>query len=246
MPAEEPEGQGIISINLRTGQFKCLRRAVESGEYAYVGPRFWYMLIPEVEAAAGAETYRTLKTPKEPIRPKPPAVTYLESRGISRQVAEQYEITVQTEHTNVLVFPFYDENGDMQFVKYRKTDFDKTRDKNKEWCEAGTRPILFGMKQCTDFETLVITEGQIDSLSVTEAGVKNAVSVPTGARGFTWVPHCWEWVKGSERSVFGDFEKGHTCWTSCGSVLSPIHRVEEADYHGWDANELLCSMELPR
>ena len=68
----------------------------------------------------------------------------------------------------------------MQFVKYRKTDFDKARDKNKEWCEAGTRPILFGMKQCVDFETLVITEGQIDSLSVSEAGVKNAVSVPTG------------------------------------------------------------------
>ena len=238
--------KGSSSINLRTGQFKCLRQSCGvQGNMLTLARDFGYMLIPEVEAAAGArKTYRTLKTPKEPIRPKPPAVTYLESRGISRQVAEQYEITVQTEHTNVLVFPFYDENGDMQFVKYRKTDFDKTRDKNKEWCEAGTRPILFGMKQCTDFETLVITEGQIDSLSVTEAGVKNAVSVPTGARGFTWVPHCWEWVRKFRKIVvFGDFEKGHM------SLLdelrqrfpNPIYRVEEADYQGCkDANELLC------
>ena len=41
-------------------------------------------------------------------------------------------------------------------------------------------PILFGMNHCVGFDQLVITEGQIDSLSCAEAGVKNAVSVPTG------------------------------------------------------------------
>ena len=67
----------------------------------------------------------------------------------------------------------------------RKTDFDKSRDKNKEWCENYTMPILFGMKQCVDFGTLVITEGQIDSLTLADCGIKNAVSVPTGCLLYT-------------------------------------------------------------
>ena len=58
--------------------------------------------------------------------------------------------------------------------------FRKGIDKNKEWSEAETMPILFGIKQCKDFDRLIITEGQIDSLSVAECGFNNAVSVPTG------------------------------------------------------------------
>ena len=69
--------------------------------------------------------------------------------------------------------------------------------------------MLFGMDQCEGFDTLVITEGQLDSLSVAQAGVKNAVSVPTGAKGFTWLDPCWEWVtKFQEVTVFGDCENG--------------------------------------
>jgi twinkle protein len=97
----------------------------------------------------------------------------------------------------------------MQFIKYRKTDFVKGKDKCKEWCEKDTKPILFGMAQCEDFTRLVITEGQLDSLSVAECGIKNAVSVPTGAVGFTWLSHCWDWVnKFNEIVVFGDNENG--------------------------------------
>ena len=97
----------------------------------------------------------------------------------------------------------------MQFIKYRKTDFDKNKDNAKEWCERDCKPILFGMKQCVDFKRLVITEGQLDSLSVATAGIENAVSVPTGAKGFTWLPYCWNWVnKFDELVIFGDFQRG--------------------------------------
>ena len=70
--------------------------------------------------------YRRFKTPAEPNKPKEPAVVYLESRGISAAVAEQYEITTLEKQQNILVFPFYDETGKLRFIKYRKTDFDKT------------------------------------------------------------------------------------------------------------------------
>ena len=133
---------------------------------------------------------------------------YLQSRGISEDIARKYEITIKDGTDNILVFPFFDEKGNLQTIKYRKTDFDKSKDKNKEWFEANCKPILFGMKQCSeDKDRLIITEGQLDSLSVSEAGIDNAVSVPNGAKGFTWIPYCWDWVtEFDEIVVFGDCE----------------------------------------
>ena len=188
--------------------------------------------------------FRKMKTPKEPIRPKPEAVKYLTERGISEDVIKRYQITVQTEHPNILVFPFLDAAGRMQFVKYRKTDFDREKDKNKEWCEANCKPILFGMAQCNDkFDRLIITEGQIDSLSVAAAGIENAVSVPTGAKGFTWVPYCWDWInRFAEVIVFGDHEKGRiTLLDELSSRLKcTVKHIRKEDYRGCkDANEIL-------
>ena len=131
----------------------------------------------------------------------------------------------------------------MQFIKYRKTDFDKEKDKNKEWCEKDCKPILFGMKQCSNFERIVITEGQLDSLSVAEAGIENAVSVPTGANGFTWIPYCWNWMtQFKEIVVFGDCEKGKITLLEEISKRFPnrVKHVREADYlECKDANEIL-------
>ena len=192
-----------FSINLDNGVFKCFRSSCDyHGHFVELARDFEYKLEDEQQ-----RTYRKLPQPK--IETKPKAVEYLLSRGISEEVTRKYKITTQKENDKVLVFPFYDEQNILQFVKYRKTDFIKNRDKNKEWCEKDTKPILFGMAQCEDFTTLVITEGQIDSLSLAECGVKNAVSVPTGATGFTWLSHCWDWInKFDEIVVFGDHEKG--------------------------------------
>lgn len=192
-----------FSINLKTGAFKCFRASCDyHGHFVELARDFGFRLENEQE-----QKYR--KLPQKKIESKPKAITYLESRGISAEVCKRYNITTQTNKDNVLVFPFYDEQNILQFVKYRKIDFDKRFDKNKEWCEKDTMPILFGMAQCEDFDRLVITEGQLDSLSLATAGIKNAVSVPTGAVGFTWLANCWDWINQfNEIIVFGDYEKG--------------------------------------
>lgn len=235
-----------FSINLKTGQFKCLRASCGiSGNMVTLSKDFDFSLGNEVdEYYRPKKRYKRLKQPKESIKPKPEAIQYLESRGISEEVAKKYEITVQTSHPNILVFPFYDEKGVLQFVKYRKTDFDKAKDTNKEWCEASTKPILFGMKQCDDsFDTLVVTEGQCDSLAVATAGIPNAVSVPTGAKGFTWIPYCWDWLcKWKKIIVFGDFEKGSISLLDelAKRLKDRVEHVREDNYKECkDANEIL-------
>lgn len=235
-----------FSINLKTGQFKCLRASCGiSGNMVTLSKDFDFSLGNEVdEYYRPKKRYKRLKQPKEAIKPKPEAIQYLESRGISEEVAKKYEITVQTSHPNILVFPFYDEKGVLQFVKYRKTDFDKAKDANKEWCEASTKPILFGMKQCDDsFDTLTLTEGQLDSLAASTAGIPNAVSVPTGAKGFTWIPYCWDWLcKWKKIIVFGDFEKGSISLLDelAKRLKDRVEHVREDNYKDCkDANEIL-------
>lgn len=234
-----------FSINLTTGRFKCFRASCGvQGNMITLAKDFDFSLGNEVdEYYQPKKQYRKFKKKEKPIEPKPEAIQYLESRGISEEIAKEYEITVQTDKPNILVFPFYDEKGILQFVKYRKTDYDKEKDKNKEWCEANCKPILFGMKQCKDFTRLTITEGQVDSLSVATAGISNAVSVPTGAKGFTWVPYCWNWINQFEEIVvFGDFEKGHiTLLDELSRRLKiTVKHVREEDYKDCkDANEIL-------
>jgi twinkle protein len=191
-----------FSINLASGVFKCFRASCDyHGHFVELARDFGFKLEQEQT--------RYKKLPQKTIESKPKAIQFLESRGISSDVCRRYNITTQKDNENILVFPFYDEQDIMQFIKYRKIDFVKGKDKCKEWCEKDTKPILFGMAQCEDFTRLVITEGQLDSLSVAECGIKNAVSVPTGAVGFTWLSHCWDWVnKFNEIVVFGDNENG--------------------------------------
>lgn len=227
-----------FSVNLTTGLYKCFRSGCDRhGHFVQLARDFGYPL----DMGDTPRKYREL--PQRPLKVKEQAVRYLGGRGISRAVTERYHISARKDNENVLVFPFYDENHTLRFVKYRKTDFDRGRDKNKEWCEKDTMPILFGMDQCEDFSRLVITEGQIDSLSLAEAGIPNAVSVPNGARGFTWIENCWDWVsKFPEVVVFGDCERGKITLVDELSrrLRCKLRVVRQEDYLGEkDANAVL-------
>ena len=167
-----------FSINLTTGAYHCLRASCgASGHFVELCRDFDYRLEYETP-----KIYRTIPQPSKPIKPNGEAVRYLQGRGISPEITTRFEITslASKGKPNILFFPFYDDQGKLVFAKYRNT---KPKPKHpKEWCKAETMPILFGMKQARSFDLpMVITEGQIDSLSVSEAGVENAVSVPTGA-----------------------------------------------------------------
>lgn len=196
--------KNTFSVNLTNGTYKCFRASCgKQGHFVELARDFNYRL--EFKENHKPKNYKQL--PQKEIVVKPSAIEYLEKRGISREIAERYKITSYKSNKDVLVFPFYDENNVLTFVKYRNCNYNGVG--NKEWCEKNTKPILFGMSKCAGFERLIITEGQIDSLSVVECGIGNAVSVPTGAMGFTWLDHVWDWIiKFGEIIVFGDNENG--------------------------------------
>lgn len=236
-----------FSVNVRTGAFGCLRGSCGyHGHFVELCRDFGYKIGMEAE-----REYTQFPQPRGRIVPRDSALAYLAGRGISRETAERYEVTAFEEKPNILWFPFFDEYGKLVYAKMRKMDYRKGRDKNKEWTQAGGKPILFGMKQCTGFGTLVITEGQLDSLSVAEAfrdqpdAPDGFCSVPNGMNAFTWIPNCLDWLKKFDTViVFGDMEHGHMSLieTITQRVPCKIKGVRAEDYLGEkDANDILTA-----
>ena len=172
------------------------------------------------------------------------AIEYMKSRGISENTVRKFGITAQKDNPDTLSIPFFDWNGELTFIKYRNTKYKKGNGGSKEWCEKGAKPILYGIP-FVDYsnKTLVITEGQIDSLSLYEAGIPNAVSVPMGKNNFDWINLCWDFLcEFSEIVVFGDHENGEvTLADELNRRLKKhiIKVVKTEDYHGLkDANDI--------
>ena len=232
--------QWTFSINLESGAYKCLRSSCnKQGHFVELCRDLYYPLQKD-----DMPIYKKY-TPRLKPESKGAAIEYLKSRGISEEITRHYHVTVRKDNDKILTFPFFSTDGECLFIKYRRTDFDKTKHKGKEWAEPGMMPVLFGMDQCENFERLVITEGQIDSLSVAEAGIKNAVSVPTGQSGMTWMRPCKDWLlQFKEIVVFGDCENGHVTLIDnikkklpAGVVLKVVRTVDYLQEK--DANDIL-------
>ena len=143
--------------------------------------------------------------PNAEILPPTDAIfAYFEKRKISKATVEAFKIGADAK--GMIVFPFY-ENGVNVFVKYRrpwKPTAEEAK-KSKEWRDPNTKPVLFHMDDCVFSSPLIITEGQIDAMSLYEAGMQNVVSVPSGCDDLSWVESCFDWLEKFKQFVlFGD------------------------------------------
>ena len=239
--------KATFAISLKTGQFKCQRGScgVKGNLFSLVHD-FGFVLNEEYAKYRNLDNvngkYKKFADAHKVHESKPAAIEYMESRGIPERICRQYEITTNSDGN--IVFPFKDEDGALQFIKYRAIN--RKDGKSKEWCERNCKPILFGMNHCnTEESTLIITEGQIDSLSVATVGFTNAVSVPLGKDTFSaWLPHCWNWLQNFKRIiVFGDYENGEMSllnYLNQRIKFAQIWHVRFEDYKDCkDANEIL-------
>lgn len=231
-----------FSVNWHTGAFGCLRGSCGyKGHFVELCRDYGYKLGMEVE-----QEYAKFPQPERKIIPRETALAYLSARGISKEVTERYEVTAFENKPKVLWLPLFNEYGKLVGAKERRMDWKKGVSRfQKEIFTKGSQPVLFGMKQCEDRSTLVITEGLIDAMSCAEAGVKNAVSVPNGKQGFNWIPACLKWMDSFEEIViFGDLENGKVSLVDGISkrVHRPVRIVRAEDYLGEkDANDILLS-----
>lgn len=141
---------------------------------------------------------------------------YFESRKISRATVDAMKVGSDFEGN--IVFRFF-WNGEDVYHKFRVPRKPKPEEvRRKEWQESGTKAILFNMDNVVFSQPLIITEGEIDAMSLYEAGLTNVVSVPCGVDNNDWVTHCFDWLeKFNTIILFGDNDapgkRGVENWT---------------------------------
>lgn len=100
----------------------------------------------------------------------PAALAFFEQRRISRSVVAANQITA---NAKAIRFPYL-RGGETINAKYRGPG-------KRFWMEADCELIFWGLDHCAGAPQVVICEGEMDALSVQEAGVSAVLSVPNGA-----------------------------------------------------------------
>ena len=138
--------KNTFSINLTTGLFNCKRASCNAhGSMITLASDFDLSLGRDADEYYRIKPghFRTIKKQLSEDDVTDTAITYLTGRSIPEEVVKRYRITSQKEHPDILVFPFYEPDGQrISFIKYRNTA--PKEGQHKEWCEANCKPILFG------------------------------------------------------------------------------------------------------
>ena len=131
---------------------------------------------------AARKTYTKPSKPVEPITKRSAVVTYLtDERLLSPATIKAFRIG---EAKDSILFPFYDDDGELVMVKWRSI-----REKKCGATESGMQPILFGWQAAGPRErSIAICEGEIDAMTLREYGI-TALSVPFG--GGAGEKHAW-------------------------------------------------------
>lgn len=114
---------------------------------------------------------RPIIKPEEPLTNLPKEVVkWFDERGISEAVVCDAGIGYKDRW---IQFPFY-KGGEVVNIKSRTSDKQYRQSKDAEKC-------FYRFDHMVGMEAVIITEGEMDALSMVQAGYNNVVSVPDGA-----------------------------------------------------------------
>ena len=209
----ENKDKETFSVGVYNGCWSCLRGSCpgiegkREGNFKqlcdfYGEATFEFSSLPSIMKMAKKKYARPDESKLLPLTDK--IINYFATRCISPDTLNDFKIASNADGN--IVFPFY-RNNELIYVKYRKP---QKYDGNgfKEWQEANTEPILFGMDNVAFGKPLVICEGEIDAMALYEAGVHNVVSVPCGCNNLEWINLCWDWLeKFNQIILFGDSDE---------------------------------------
>lgn len=165
--------------------------------------------------------------PLQPVKPVPvnnlsdlsdSAVKWLASRGIGAETATKFGVRSTVRYFSqvsgeipALAFP-HRQKTDIIAVKFRALE-------GKFFSAVGKQETYWGQEYVEPGKPLVITEGELDALSVLHCGIPNAISVPAGA------PRPRVAVVGSARDEA--HSSGHETDTRLGYILQADHLYDE-------------------
>jgi len=99
---------------------------------------------------------------------------------------------------NVICFNYY-KNGELINIKFRGPNKDFKLNKDSEL-------IFYNLDSIKDYDTVIITEGEIDCMTLYECGFHNVISVPNGASlngpgKLEYLNNCWEYFENKKEII---------------------------------------------
>tara|TARA_Y100001938_G_C8098048_1_gene439487 strand:+ start:2096 stop:3808 length:1713 start_codon:yes stop_codon:yes gene_type:complete len=112
--------------------------------------------------------------PKLPEKTETPSTmyTWFSERGISKETVQKKEIYIEDKYW--IAFPYKDEEGKVVNIKYR------TQSKKFKQSPNAKRS-LYNYDLAKDSDTVIFVEGEMDVLTMIDAGYENTVTLPDGA-----------------------------------------------------------------
>lgn len=187
-------GQGhdkhTFALNVDTGLYNCKRAGC--GVQGNLKQLCTHLNIPwdKKDYEFNTKPVKNYKKPTTQLQPITSEIErYLGKRKLSPITCKSRSIS---ESDGKIVFPYY-ENGQLVAVKFRGKNEDGKWKKFS--MEAGGKLVFWGMDDCDPSLPLIITEGEFDTMSLDEAGIPNAVSLPNGCNSLGCVDLCWDWLQ---------------------------------------------------
>jgi twinkle protein len=128
--------------------------------------------------------------PKQEIIPAEGDVfKYLKSRGLTEGTIRFFQIG-QTEEKNAIIFPYF---KNKVIVNKKILMLDRPNDKKSFKAPKGAEPSLFNMDNVVG-DTVICCEGELDTMTLWQYGLKHVVSVHNGANDQQSIANEWEWL----------------------------------------------------
>lgn len=182
-----------FSINKNTGLFQCWRGSCENSSghintfYKKYGETNIFLDRKKKQEEKKVDKNFVIKITDDEMREfgrvkSQKLLDFLTYRGIDYDNIPQ---DIIAEYRGVFSF-VYKMNNLPKMIKFAKAE-----EKNF-WQKEGGIPILWNIDNTDKTKSLLITEGEWDTLCLLSTGIKNVCSVPFGVANLNWIDNCWE------------------------------------------------------
>lgn len=171
-------------------------------------------------------------------------ISYFENRGISQETLKKARVLKSSKNGDLLFFltAGQDTKNKAKIVGV------KTRSLNKDIkCVPGSQSfLLFWELIPKKYKSIIITEGEIDALSLMESGYENICSIPFGVSNVDWIDNQREWLETKKEVIlwFDNDEAGRNGIEKAINRLKLIKglKISVVNNKFWkDANEVLVN-----